>query len=306
MNWATMTRIDTVRKMLYGGKRSTDSATETILERANLSRDAHSFAKYYAGTDIRDYTPFTTTYLSKGSPSTYRGLTLCNRSSANSPYGTPQIRMARGNYELWSTTAGQVCRWSGEDGPNFGSKLVNAYTSTVLGSATIPHEQNAPNLTNDGATYSGVSSPEIVARVKVCDSTKLGNERCQQYGGLQALIRPIGLLQEFGTSIGGNSAKAEFGVITGSFDSNIEAGALRKNMGTFNDEINPSNGRFCHIASGCTTTVSLGIASIDNAVLLARVTITHRAVAATTELDLPCMMKWSMACILLGATQWAR
>ncbi|WP_406624861.1 hypothetical protein [Acidovorax sp. SDU_ACID1] len=27
MNWATMTRLDVIRKMLYGGKRSTDTAT---------------------------------------------------------------------------------------------------------------------------------------------------------------------------------------------------------------------------------------------------------------------------------------
>ena len=59
LNWATMTRMDVVRKLLYGGKRSTDTAVMTVLERQYLPTDAHSFAKYYGGNDIDKLTPFT-------------------------------------------------------------------------------------------------------------------------------------------------------------------------------------------------------------------------------------------------------
>lgn len=65
LNWATMTRMDTVRKLLYGGMRRRDNATSpsgtnanTLLERANLPSDAHSFAKWYGGTDVNQLTPF--------------------------------------------------------------------------------------------------------------------------------------------------------------------------------------------------------------------------------------------------------
>lgn len=58
LNWASMTRMDAIRKLLYGGKRSTDSATQTILERDYLPTDAHAFAKYYNGADISKLTPF--------------------------------------------------------------------------------------------------------------------------------------------------------------------------------------------------------------------------------------------------------
>ncbi len=58
LNWVTMTRIDAVRKLLYGGKRSTDSNTDTVLERSYLPTDAHSWAKYYNGTDIAQLTPY--------------------------------------------------------------------------------------------------------------------------------------------------------------------------------------------------------------------------------------------------------
>lgn len=58
LNWATMTRMDVVRKVLYGGLRSTDTDSSTVLERASLPSDAHSFAKYYKGSDLLKLTPF--------------------------------------------------------------------------------------------------------------------------------------------------------------------------------------------------------------------------------------------------------
>ncbi|EGF33955.1 Type IV fimbrial biogenesis protein PilY1 [Oxalobacteraceae bacterium IMCC9480] len=58
LNWATMSRMDAVRKLLYGGMRSTDGA-ETVLERSFLPMDAHAWAKYYNGPDLSQLTPFT-------------------------------------------------------------------------------------------------------------------------------------------------------------------------------------------------------------------------------------------------------
>jgi type IV pilus assembly protein PilY1 len=58
LNWLTMARIDVVRKILYGGYRSTDTASQTILERTYLPNDAHSWVRYYDGDDIAQLTPF--------------------------------------------------------------------------------------------------------------------------------------------------------------------------------------------------------------------------------------------------------
>jgi type IV pilus assembly protein PilY1 len=71
LNWATMTRMDALRKVLFGGLRSPerntddvgmisdgDTATSTVIERAFLPNDAHSFTKYYAGPDTDKLTPF--------------------------------------------------------------------------------------------------------------------------------------------------------------------------------------------------------------------------------------------------------
>jgi len=62
LNYMTMSRMDTMRKVLYGGYRSTDTATTTVLERGFIPQDAHSWGKEYMsithdGYDIGDYTP---------------------------------------------------------------------------------------------------------------------------------------------------------------------------------------------------------------------------------------------------------
>ena len=63
LNYLTMTRMDVLRKVLYGGTRSTDDEATTVLERVFIPQDAHSWAKSYTsvavdGYDISDYTPY--------------------------------------------------------------------------------------------------------------------------------------------------------------------------------------------------------------------------------------------------------
>jgi type IV pilus assembly protein PilY1 len=70
LNWASMTRMDALRKVMFGGLRSPnrsadagtlndgDTPNGTVLERAYLPHDAHSFTKYYAESDLPKLTPF--------------------------------------------------------------------------------------------------------------------------------------------------------------------------------------------------------------------------------------------------------
>ena len=58
LNYLTMSRMDALRKVLYGGNRSVDTATETFLRRVYIPQDAHSWGKEYRsiasdGYDIR-------------------------------------------------------------------------------------------------------------------------------------------------------------------------------------------------------------------------------------------------------------
>lgn len=63
LNYLTMTRMDVLRKVLYGGTRSYDINGNTKLKRVYIPQDAHSWAKAYTsvgidGYDISNYTPY--------------------------------------------------------------------------------------------------------------------------------------------------------------------------------------------------------------------------------------------------------
>ncbi|NTV51207.1 MAG: hypothetical protein HGA69_00015 [Desulfobulbaceae bacterium] len=70
LNWASMTRIDAVRKILFGGHRRVDTTNETVLERAFLPPDIHAFAKHYNGVDLSKLTPYTANLATSNSTST--------------------------------------------------------------------------------------------------------------------------------------------------------------------------------------------------------------------------------------------
>ncbi|MBW2029719.1 MAG: hypothetical protein JRJ31_11665 [Deltaproteobacteria bacterium] len=62
LNYLTTSRMDALRKVLYGGSRSTDTSTDTVLQRVYIPQDAHTWGKEYEsverdGYDIREYTP---------------------------------------------------------------------------------------------------------------------------------------------------------------------------------------------------------------------------------------------------------
>ncbi len=262
LNWAAMTRLDVVRKTLYGGFRREDTEQSTTLEMALLSQDAHSFVKYYSGTDVADYTPFDATTDLRGA-----GITICNRSSNRYDPGSgdfPMMRVVRGNYSLWATIPGTVCEWGdgSSNGFVFGEKVRAFYakygpSQGAAAQDATAHQALLPVESVHGLRASS-AGPDFAVRVQACKAGMTDGERCQVYSrtlsnGTTALsYKPIGLLQEFGTTSEAlKASRAEFGLITGSFDSNLRGGALRKNVGSVNDEVDRASGRFCHnIASG--------------------------------------------------------
>mgnify|MGYP000031663863 FL=1 len=61
LNYITTSRIDALRRVMYGGRRSTDTATLTVLERSFIPQDAHTWGREYDSAvdtySISDYTP---------------------------------------------------------------------------------------------------------------------------------------------------------------------------------------------------------------------------------------------------------
>ena len=104
LNWVAMSRVDVLRYVLYGGKRSTDTTTQTVLERAHIPNDLHAWVKTYSGGDIASFVPNASASMS-----------FCNRSASNT--GVPEMRVASGIFSEWSSTSLYQCMWD-EDTSN--------------------------------------------------------------------------------------------------------------------------------------------------------------------------------------------
>jgi len=222
LNWATMTRIDAVRKILYGGKRDVDAPNETVLERALLPNDAHSFAKYYNGPDISRLTPFNVVTNQAGTSNT--GITLCNTTDGSglSQDATepPLMKVAKGNFSLWASNERSQCLWGERSNGN------DPAATGIFAKGASPKKEN-----------DGLGEKDYQVRVHTCVQIDNDvNEDCQSYGSSK---KPFGLLQEFG-----ENESIHFGFITGSYDRNKSGGVLRKNVGNILDEINLDNGTF--------------------------------------------------------------
>lgn len=186
----------------------------TVLERSYLPNDAHSFAKFYKGSDLTQLTPFTSTDVTNG-------ITLCNTTVSStvlsqSVTDAPLIRVAKGNYALWAANERWQCRWSGEKSAS------NSNSSSDSGISAAS--------SNPDKTSVGLGSKDYVARVKVCDSSLIGTENCKTYP--DGATKPIGLLQTYG-----DDDQLRFGMLTGSFGKNKSGGVLRKNVSSITDEI---------------------------------------------------------------------
>ena len=104
LNWVTMSRLDVVRYVLYGGSRSIDTPTQTVLARAHIPNDLHAWVKVYSGADINKYTPLTGVQ------------SFCNTSLAGN--ADPLMRVASGNFSEWASTEVQQCAINNENSPS--------------------------------------------------------------------------------------------------------------------------------------------------------------------------------------------
>lgn len=252
LNWATMTRVDVVRKILFGGKRSTDESSLTtsnltVLERSYLPNDAHSFAKYYNGADLNQLTPFSS---AASADQRKLGLTICNTTvhtggkDSEDVTDPPKIRVAKGNFSLWAANERWQCRWHEEIISNDPNRC-NSLSTQIAGCNGNDPAVSGINAWPRAPYYQGANSEQLAdynARVEVCKTGFESGDRCKAYPS--GTFKPIGLFQEYG-----DSERMWFGMMAGTYDKNKAGGDLIKNMGPFTDEVNVnSDGRFITVA----------------------------------------------------------
>jgi type IV pilus assembly protein PilY1 len=213
MNWMTTSRIDALRKVLYGGKRSTDTDTQTILERAYIPQDAHSWGKEYTseavnGYDISEFTPWSKP--SSGDRHFFGNLTnTAGRDCGvltNCTNRRPLLRVRRN-----VPSPARIWNWASRERP-------------VL----------ADNL--DGGFDWGNGEQNFGVRVEVCTSDFHANG-CTLYPNDQ--YKPTGVLHEYGAD-----DSMYFGLFMGSYDNNMSGGRLRRNIASFASEFDATTGIF--------------------------------------------------------------
>ncbi|WP_133129556.1 pilus assembly protein [Legionella yabuuchiae] len=208
LNYLTTARLDALRKVLYGGYRSVDSSTDTILQRTYIPQDGHSWGKEYQslsvdGYNISDYTPLTTP--SSGSYHLFANTTLRNGT------GLPLLRVSLNQpYRIWE--------WVSIERPVADSRALNGSTGPTLSNIT-----------------------DYVVRVKVCDSAVGLESNCQPYAS--GNYKPVGLLQTFG-----ENESMYFGLLTGTYTNNLQGGVVRKNISSITDEIDLATGQFTNVS----------------------------------------------------------
>ncbi len=225
LNYITTSRMDALRKVLYGGHREVDTTTQTILRRAYIPQDAHSWGKEYhsQATDgylISDYTPLSEPTANNrrhffGNLTPNRDVDCATLDNCSGIAPTLRIRTDVGNDR-------RIWEWASKERP----VLHNSLSSGSFPSGTGA-EQN------------------FTVRVEVCTASFHSND-CKQYPNGQ--YKPVGLLHEYGE----NDAML-FGLLTGSYDKNMSGGRLRKVVSSFKDEVNANTGQFTGNASIVTT-----------------------------------------------------
>jgi Tfp pilus tip-associated adhesin PilY1 len=263
LNWVSMSRIDTIRKILFGGHRRVDSSETTVLERAYLPHDVHSWAKFYAETDLPQLTPFTRSdyYCDEGNLSTgcsgdktKMGITFGNTTDVdmnqyNNTFSEefeepPLIKVVKGNYSLWASNEGWQCTWASNAN----------YDNHSASNANDPEKSGIYSKSSSPSFTEHLGQGNYVARVQVCVEGLIGEEKCKSYPGIDAaddaddVYKPIGLLQTYG-----DNDQMEFGMIAGSYKKHASGGVLIRNTGSMTEEINvDTDGTFSQVAEFAT------------------------------------------------------
>lgn len=127
LNYLTTSRKDALRRVLYGGWRHEDTATDTTLQGAFFPQDAHSWGREYEsiardGFDIRQFAPLPLP--SPGTRHLFAVTTVTGNERLFPNYQAPMLRvMQHSPFRVW--------QWLSIEGPVAGNRCFNAANQRV-------------------------------------------------------------------------------------------------------------------------------------------------------------------------------
>jgi type IV pilus assembly protein PilY1 len=173
LNYCTMSRMDTVRRVLYGGKRYYDgtdtSSSSVVLERTFIPQDAHTWGKEYdqltSGISIASVAPLP-------EPSVISGTTRhLFASTTLSDSGPPLLRVAtHQTIRIWDWVSkerpvadnGTVATTGTLSGAYNSSPSNHADYDSLVASYAVASTQYKKNVAATGATYWAVQKDSVL------------------------------------------------------------------------------------------------------------------------------------------------
>jgi type IV pilus assembly protein PilY1 len=234
LNYLTASRMDVIRKILYGGMRSTDTSKAgnvpgvTILEGSFVPRDSTVWG-FVVLADNR--------WLSETPMSVYYDI------SKYTPFPKPSANAAH----FFARVKNFAARGSSSDYPVF-EFILNANKSTFLASTNITGAngryfdwvlQEGPNPSSNLLANPTNVIKAYTVRVKVCVPNNLGaSEDCREYPNGD--LKPVGLLQK-----NGENGDMYFGLLSGGYHetTRLMGGVLRNHIDHLNKSVNLQTGQ---------------------------------------------------------------
>ena len=271
LSYATSSRIDVIRKVLYGGARvysSTKGADlrsgkakttkyknkYSLLTHSRIVRDSHAWGKvlsdlmYEQKLTVQDFAGVPS---NTGSAEDAYYFLVASPDSGNTKHNNKTNNDTFTNTMRWSPSylryglvknSGMPGRAPTVDNPayiwDWASRQTNSNNKDAIGSTQqerIDRSKKADGSQTTGVNLftGGVQTKGIA--VVACTDEFHDLDSCYNYGTeANPIWQPSGLLQQYGQ---GDSPRMKFGLISGSWENNIKGGTLRANIGDFNKEI---------------------------------------------------------------------
>jgi type IV pilus assembly protein PilY1 len=250
LNWALTSRMDALRKVLYGGYRQTDDSTRTVLEAAHIPGDSHVWGKEFRPTSEGGPDAYNITYYTPlPMPAAGKMHILLVKSEGNlsTVYTNRQVPTLR-VVESVDSQIDRVWLWSSSERPIAGAN------------GTLTYHRNAGKLNNGLPGEQSSGTPYVAAdfNYRVMDGTfrvaEVRVETCVAISGLRepgctgypksapTKWKPTGVLHDYG-----ESDNLKFGLLTGSYTNNYSGGVVRKDIGSFTNEVDPATGQFTSV-----------------------------------------------------------
>lgn len=228
LNWLTMSRIDVLKKVLYGGHREIDSVSETVLAATYIPQDAHSWGKEVSLiSGERSYVPNIDRLTPLGNPLPGRRHLFCVVSKSDGE--VPVIRVLTNRTE-------RIWQWASKERPVCDNSLETPEEYYVRVKVCDPSVGLEPNCKRYPA---GTYKP--IGLLQKYGEYEGGGKWCSKS------LKPCNSDSDCNISTDGlcvDRAKMYFGLLTGSYTKNLSGGVLRKNIWSIQDEIDPNTGIF--------------------------------------------------------------